>query len=216
MSLNPCGLSFHVGSQQRDIGQWDNAIAHCKYLFELCQKEKIYLSMINLGGGLPCNYLNSTLTLDTYCNEIKRFLKEDFGYNIPEIIMEPGRSLVGDSGTIVTEVILITQKNKLDLYKWVYVDIGLFGGLIETLGEAIKYPISCQRKGTLKEVILAGPTCDSMDILYQDFRYKLPASLKPGDTLFISSTGAYTTSYSSVGFNGFPPLKTVYINDNNN
>ena len=211
MGLDPYGLSFHVGSQQRDIGQWDNAIAKCKYLFEAAAQQGVQLKMINLGGGFPAKYLSPANDLETYANEILRFIKEDFGENHPEIIIEPGRSLVADAGIIVSEIVMISKKAKLNQYKWVYLDIGKFGGLIETLGEAIKYPIYTENTGYEEEVILAGPTCDSMDIMYENHKYSFPEDLQEGDRLFIFTTGAYTQSYSSVEFNGFPPLKVFVI-----
>jgi ornithine decarboxylase len=210
MKLCPWGISFHVGSQQRDIGQWDNAIAQCKYLFSALKQEGIQLKMINMGGGLPARYTKKTLSIRKYASEITRFLKEDFGNAMPHIVIEPGRSLVAEAGIILTEVVLVSKKSSTDLYKWVYLDIGKFNGLIETLDESIKYPIFSERRGPEREVILAGPTCDSVDILYENFKYKLPDNLKVGDKLYIASTGAYTKSYSSVEFNGFPPLK-MYI-----
>jgi len=210
MNVEPFGISFHVGSQQRDIGQWDNAIAQCRYLFDSLKEDKIELKMINLGGGLPAQYRTHTQSLKKYAEEITRFLKEDFGDNMPKIFIEPGRSLVAEAGVVVSEVVLISKKSKADLFPWVYLDIGKFNGLIETLNEAIKYPIICEKPGFLTETILAGPTCDSMDILYENFKYRLPEDITIGDKVFILAAGAYTKSYSSVEFNGFPPLK-MYI-----
>ncbi|MBI9097109.1 MAG: type III PLP-dependent enzyme [Spirochaetaceae bacterium] len=210
LELEPYGLSFHVGSQQRDIGEWDGAISTCTYIFQSAMEMGIKLKMINLGGGFPAKYLHPTPKLETYAREITRFLTEDFGDDIPEIIIEPGRSLAADAGIIITEVISTSYKSKYAPNKWVYIDIGMFGGLIETMGESIKFPIYSEKEGEAVDVILAGPTCDSMDILYEDFKYKLPDSINEGDKLYFFTTGAYTQSYSSVGFNGFPPLK-VYI-----
>jgi ornithine decarboxylase len=207
LGLIPYGISFHVGSQQRDVGKWDDAISQCRYLFESLKKEGIELKMINMGGGLPSRYISPTMGIGEYAKEITRFLNEDFPEGIPEILIEPGRSLVGDSGTIVAEVVLISKKARVSPYRWVYLDIGKFSGLIETLDEAIKYPIYTEAEGKETEVILAGPTCDSMDILYEDYKYNLPISLKEKDRVYILTTGAYTASYSSVYFNGFPPLK---------
>ncbi len=211
LNLIPFGISFHVGSQQRDIGQWDNAIAQCKYLFDSAKSAGINLKMINMGGGFPSNYLMPTHSLETYAKEIMRFLKEDFPDEFPEIIVEPGRSLVGDAGVIVSEVVMISRKSVMNQYEWVFLDVGKFGGLIETIDESIKYPIFSE-KGIIngsgvKDVILAGPTCDSADVLYEKYNYKLPKDIKEGDRVFILTTGAYTTTYCSVYFNGFPPLK---------
>jgi ornithine decarboxylase len=213
--LVPYGVSFHVGSQQRDIGQWDSALARCRYLFDALRTDRITLQAINLGGGFPAKYIQPTASTGEYARLIKRYLKEDFGDDELEIILEPGRSIAGDAGIIFSEVVLISQKSETQDVRWVYLDVGKFTGLIETLGEAIKYPIFVEGKDRAKKtspVILAGPTCDSCDILYEDFKYLLPDSLKEGDRVNIFSTGAYTTSYSSVNFNGFPPL-SVHIFD---
>jgi ornithine decarboxylase len=212
LGLEPYGLSFHVGSQQRDIGQWDTAISACTYLFNALKADQgIELRMINLGGGFPASYLQAAPKLDLYARAITQFLHADFGDNLPEIIVEPGRSLVADAGVIVTEVIMTSRKSTFSSYRWVYLDIGMFGGMIETMDELIKYPIFTEKKGREEEVILAGPTCDSMDILYEDFKYRMPDTLGPGDRVYIGTTGAYTQSYSSVEFNGFPPLKAFAI-----
>ena len=105
---------------------------------------------------------------------------------------------------------MISQKSTSNHYSWVYLDVGKFGGLIETINEAIKYPIFTEYEKNpenLKEVILAGPTCDSMDIMYEDFRYRFDKNIKEGDRIYILTAGAYTASYSSIEFNGIPPLK---------
>ena len=93
-----------------------------------------------------------------------------------------------------------------------YLDVGKFHGLIETLDEAIRYRILTPHDGgETAPAILAGPTCDSADILYEKADYRLPTALKAGDRVLILSTGAYTTTYSSVAFNGLPPLASVCI-----
>ncbi len=212
LGLEPYGISFHVGSQQRDIGAWDSAIAKVKWIFErLAEENGIHLKLVNLGGGFPANYMSRTNDLKTYASEITRFLNEDFDNNLPEIILEPGRSLVGNAGVLVSEVVLISRKDRTGLNRWVFTDIGKFGGLIETTDEAIKYPLYVEKKGELEEVVLAGPTCDSADILYENYKYELPLNLAMGDRMYWFSTGAYTTTYSAIEFNGFPPLKAYFI-----
>ena len=145
LGLEPWGVSFHVGSQQRDIGQWDDAIARCKYIFDAALEEGIELKMINLGGGYPANYVDPTFSFQEYSTEIQRFIFEDFGDHPPQLVMEPGRSLVADAGIIVAEVVNIATKAKNNLYKWVYLDVGKFNGLIETIDESIKFPIYFDR-----------------------------------------------------------------------
>ncbi|MBO4438820.1 MAG: type III PLP-dependent enzyme [Spirochaetaceae bacterium] len=215
LGLTPYGISFHVGSQQRDIGQWNDAIAKTKYLFESLEDEEgIRLSMINMGGGFPAHYIQPTNELKEYASEITRYLQDDFGDDVPMIILEPGRSLVGDSGILTSEIVLISRKNNTALERWVYIDAGKFNGLIETIDESIKYPVITEKDGGKEGLtIIAGPTCDSMDIIYETEKYKLPIDLKPGDKIYWLSTGAYTSTYASVAFNGFPPLKTYYMGE---
>jgi ornithine decarboxylase len=212
LGLNPHGLSFHVGSQQRDIGAWDAAIAKAKVIFErLKNEEGIVLKMLNIGGGFPANYITAANSVATYAEEIKRFLVEDFGDDMPQIILEPGRSLVGNAGILVSEVVLISIKARTALNRWVFTDVGKFSGLIETLDESIKYPIYVEKTGELSEVVIAGPTCDSADVLYENYKYGMPEDLEIGDRMYWLTTGAYTTSYSAVEFNGFPPLKSYFV-----
>ncbi|CAM5267922.1 ornithine decarboxylase OS=Stutzerimonas stutzeri OX=316 GN=CXK95_03565 PE=3 SV=1 [Stutzerimonas stutzeri] len=195
LGLVPYGLSFHVGSQQRDISVWDAAIAKVKVIFErLKEEDGIELKMINMGGGFPANYITRTNSLETYAEEIIRFLKEDFGDDLPEIILEPGRSLIANAGILVSEVVLVARKSRTAVERWVYVDVGKFSGLIETMDESIKFPIYTEKKGEVEEVVIAGPTCDSADIMYENYKYGLPLNLAIGDRLYWLSTGAYATA----------------------
>lgn len=211
LGLDPYGISFHVGSQQREIPAWDAAIAQVRSLFEQMEKEKIYLKAMNMGGGFPADYLIKSNPLSVYAEEINRYLGFHFGDSIPEIYLEPGRGLTGEAGILVSEIVLISKKSRTDLKRWVYTDVGIFNGLMETIDESIKYPIYTEKGGENGDVILAGPTCDSLDIIYEHFKYELPLSLEIGDRIYWISTGAYTASYSAVEFNGFPPLKTYYL-----
>lgn len=209
LGLVPHGISFHVGSQQRDVGQWSSALTTTGALFQWAEEHDIKMKLINMGGGFPSNYVDPTRTIKEYAADIYIFLANNFGEqkNWPEIIVEPGRSAAGDAGVIVSEVVNIAKKSLHDQYRWVFVDIGKFGGLIETLDEALKYPIYFQGKGPTEEVIIAGPTCDSMDILYEKYHYEMPTSTQIGERVYFLTCGAYTQSYSSIYFNGFPPLK---------
>ncbi len=215
LGLDPRGISFHVGSQQKDISAWDSAIGKVRFIADrLKEQADIDIRLINMGGGLPAHYYSKVHEIPKYGKGIQHYLEEDFGSGdeLPEIIIEPGRALVGDAGVLVSEVVLVARKSRDALNRWVFLDIGKFGGLIETLDESIRYPIYLETDaGEAEEVILAGPTCDSMDILYEDYKYALPLDLKPGDRIYWFSTGAYTTTYSSVEFNGFPPLKSYYV-----
>lgn len=212
LDLVPYGVSFHVGSQQRDIDVWGDAITKVKVIFERLKKEgDITLKMINMGGGFPANYIDPTNSLETYAEEISRFLRENFGEEIPEVIIEPGRSLVANAGILVSEVVLVARKSRTAVERWVFTDVGKFSGLIETTNESIKFPIWVECKGEVEDVVIAGPTCDSADIMYELYKYGLPLNLAAEDRLYWFSTGAYTTSYSSVEFNGFPSLRSYFL-----
>jgi ornithine decarboxylase len=168
--------------------------------------------MVNMGGGFPTRYLKDIPTAEAYGSAIFDALSKHFGNRIPETIIEPGRGMVGNAGVIKSEVVLISNKSANDNVRWVYLDIGKFGGLAETMDEAIRYDIKTPRDGADKTpCVLAGPTCDSADVLYEKNAYPMPVSLTIGDEIFIEGTGAYTTTYSAVAFNGFEPLKSYVI-----
>jgi ornithine decarboxylase len=212
LGLDPYGVSFHVGSQQTDLGQWDGAIGAVAQMFTLLAETDINLRMVNIGGGFPAQYRGAVSPVEQYALAVTDALTRHFGNHLPEIIVEPGRSLVGDAGVIHSEVVLISDKGDGDARRWVYLDVGKFNGLAETMDESIKYRIEVPgRSGPAGPVIIAGPTCDSADILYEKTEYKLPLALEVGDRVAILSTGAYTATYASVGFNGFPPLRTYCI-----
>jgi ornithine decarboxylase len=206
------GISFHVGSQQHNVEAWDRALSSTAAIFRACAERGIALAMVNLGGGFPAKYLRKTPKLESYGKAIFRALRKHFGNAIPETIIEPGRGLVGNAGVIESEVVLIAKRSAEDEVRWVYLDIGKFHGLAETIDESIRYPIRTPKdRDEMAPCIIAGPTCDSVDVLYEKNPYPLPISLAIGDKVLIEATGAYTTTYSSVGFNGYPPLRQYVI-----
>jgi ornithine decarboxylase len=212
LGLVPHGVSFHVGSQQRNQHAWDRALASAAAVFKDCGERGINLAMVNLGGGFPTKYLKNVPTVKTYGSAIFKALRKHFGNQIPETIIEPGRGMVGNAGLIEAEVVLISKKSEEDEVRWVYLDIGKFGGLAETMDESIRYPIRTPRDGdAMVPCVLAGPTCDSADVLYEKVPYMLPVSLEIGDRVLIEGTGAYTSTYAAVAFNGFAPLRTFHI-----
>jgi ornithine decarboxylase len=206
LGLLPWGLAFHVGSQQTDPTQWDPAVRTSRDVFCELARRGVHLSALNLGGGFPARYREAVPPFDTYATRIRESLRIHFGRRVPRIVIEPGRGLVGDAGVIETEVVLVARKGAPPDDTWVFVDVGRFGGLAETMDEMIRYRVSGPRRGPTQPVILAGPTCDSVDVLYERARCRLSRNLRIGDRLRIAGTGAYTVSYASVGFNGFPPL----------
>lgn len=212
LGLRPAGVSFHVGSQQTDPRQWEGAIRHAAGVFHACARQGHPLSLLNLGGGLPAHYATPVPDLEVYADVIEAALARHFGGARPQILVEPGRYLVGDAGLLRTEVLLIARRPAAEGPRWVYLDAGRYNGLPESLGERIRYRIRTPHDGRPCEpVILAGPTCDSADILYEKAACALPLDLAIGDRIDILSAGAYTTSYASVEFNGFPPVQAYCL-----
>ena len=212
LGLDPYGLSFHVGSQQLDTAAYEGAIGRVGMLFTDLRQAGVNLHMVNLGGGFPVRYREAVPTVDCFARAIMHAMTEHFGNDLPEILIEPGRSMVGDAGLVRAEVVLVSQRVPDDPTRWVYLDIGRFGGLAETEGESIKYRIATEHDGEATcPVCIAGPTCDGADILYERANYRLPVGLQHGETVDILSTGAYVTTYASQRFNGFAPLAEHYI-----
>jgi ornithine decarboxylase len=212
LGLDPYGLSFHVGSQQTTTRAYEVAIGKVAMLFTDLTEAGVNLRMMNLGGGFPIGYRDEVPEIDSFGDAIMRAMTGHFGNALPEMLIEPGRSVVGDAGLVAAEVVLVSRRDKDDPVRWVYLDIGRFGGLAETEGEAIKYRITTPHDGTeLGPVAIAGPTCDGADIMYEKSNYRLPLALRTGDRVGLLSAGAYTATYASQGFNGFAPLAEHYL-----
>ena len=211
LGLNPVGFSFHVGSQTRQAAMWAPTLDVFAEIWAEARAKGHDLSVLNIGGGFPAFYGEEIQAPTDYAAAVMDMVEARF----PEartIMAEPGRGMVADAGVIVSEVLLVSRKSERDLHRWVYLDIGRFSGLAETEGEAIRYQFETPRDADPHgPCIMAGPSCDSADVLYEKRPVSLPLTLKAGDRVLIRNTGAYTSTYSSVWFNGFPPLAVVVI-----
>lgn len=206
------GVSFHVGSQQGSPSAWDDALRTTAEVFAEARAHGAEPRFVNLGGGFPAHYVDQVPAIAVYGAAIMDSVERWFGGEGIELMAEPGRYLVADAGLLRTEVVLVSERSVGDGRRWVYVDCGKFGGLAETMDEAIRYRLRTPHDGTpTVAAVLAGPTCDSADVLYDKAAYRVPAALAEGDRIDVLSAGAYTTTYASVGFNGFPPLTTYVI-----
>ena len=212
LGLDIAGISFHAGSQLREPRMWAMALDAAHELWTEAAEAGHALRIVNIGGGFPAFYGQPLPATGDYAAEVMRMVRARFGTEV-QVMAEPGRGLVAEAGVIVAEVVLAAKKDQDDLVRWVFLDIGKFSGLAETIDEAIRYQFETRHGDEATgPCILAGPSCDSADVLYEKRPVQLPLALEAGDKVRILCTGAYTTSYSSVGFNGFPPLDAVFLN----
>ncbi|SFS13730.1 type III PLP-dependent enzyme [Yoonia litorea] len=211
LGLTPVGFSFHVGSQTRQASMWAPTLDVFAKIWADARTAGHDLSLLNIGGGFPAFYGEEIEAPTAYASQVIAMVEARFP-EARKIMAEPGRGMVAEAGVIVSEVMLVSRKSERDLHRWVYLDIGRFSGLAETEGEAIRYQFETPRDADQHgPCIMAGPSCDSADVLYEKRPVSLPLTLKSGDRVLIRNTGAYTSTYSSVGFNGFPPLDVVVI-----
>lgn len=208
--LNPMGLAFHVGSQSENVHTWVAAIEKCGELISKLKAVGIEIEMLNMGGGFPAVYTDRIESIKDMAKVINKTLDD----HIPDtvrIVAEPGRAISATSSVIVTSVIGRENRGSSD---WVFIDMGVFQGLMEPLEISDwKYPIFTdygnKAEAFSKSFVLTGPTCDAYDTIGLD--YSLPSNIKTGDKIYIGSAGAYTLEYAS-NFNGFNPPKNLFIN----
>ncbi|MEN3042952.1 MAG: type III PLP-dependent enzyme [Fervidobacterium sp.] len=204
--LNPIGLSFHVGSQNYNPENWRIAIREASIVFEEARQFGIEMKMINTGGGMPVLYTREIPKISEIAKVINEAVEEYLGNDVT-VIVEPGRSMVGNAGIMITKVILRSKKADEN---WLYLDAGVFHGLTETI-QNIRYRITVDSKENeeLEKFVLAGPTCDSVDVMYYDAM--LPKSTTLGDIVYFHTAGAYTTEYGT-SFNGIASPTIVFEN----
>jgi ornithine decarboxylase len=198
--LDPCGITFHIGSQCTNPDAWAEALRKSAVLWSLAMSKGMEVFSLNIGGGFPIRYTRPVPTIKEVTAVIKDTLMEVFPKGI-ELIVEPGRFIVGEAGLLITKVI---GKAMRDGQKWLYLDVGVFNGLMETVG-GIKYPFSVSKEGQLGKFVLAGPSCDGFDVISEEVELPEP---QIGDRVYIKSAGAYTTAYAS-NFCGFSTPKTI-------
>ncbi len=200
--LNPVGITFHVGSQCTNIYNWNTALDKARQLWEMAEGRGIGLRMLNIGGGYPIRYTKTVVDVETIDKKIDAVLSQKFPREI-DIFIEPGRAVIGDAGVFVSTVI---GKARRGDENWLYIDVGVFNGLMESVG-GIKYTYTVGSRSEPKRWTIAGPSCDSFDVI--DREVELPEP-EVGNRLLILSSGAYTVSYASE-FNGFAIPKNILI-----
>lgn len=202
LGLKPYGLTFHVGSQNSDPLAWVRALERLRPLFESLNRKGLPLACINIGGGFPSQFNQPVPAVEEIAREILNRWQDWFSSQT-QLWVEPGRGLVGDAGVMVTTVINRARRNGQE---WLYVDAGVFHGLIEGL-EMFHFPyniLSEKQDEKLVAYTISGPTCDSADVIRSEVY--LPASLTLGDRLYIFPAGAYTNSLEHYNGISFAPV----------
>ncbi|MEV4636557.1 GNAT family N-acetyltransferase [Actinoplanes sp. NPDC049548] len=214
LGLNPAGLSVHVGSQQMTVGAWERAVGALTAALTQLRSRGIHLDFVNLGGGLPAQgYLDRsgaplrppTAGIFAAIRTGMRRLRDASGEAL-DFIVEPGRYLVADHGAIRAHVVRLTVRRQ----PWLYLSCGRFNGLYES--DQLRYRLEFPGRIGSRTVpaVVAGPTCDSDDT-FGGAPVPVPADAASGDPVWIRSAGAYASSYTTLGFNGFDPLPCVAV-----
>ncbi|MFZ9709372.1 MAG: type III PLP-dependent enzyme [Steroidobacteraceae bacterium] len=205
LGLRLRGLSFHVGSQAPDPGKHVEAIRVCAKLLADCRRAKLGpCDMLDIGGGFPIDYSSRAPSIGYFCAPIRAALAE-----LPKrvrIIAEPGRYIAGPAAIGVASVM---GRARREGRWWYYLDDGLYGSYSGQLFDHARYPLeSLRRTGPREPAVLAGPTCDSIDVIAENL--SLP-HLEVGDLIVGRAMGAYTWASASE-FNFFPRATVVSVN----
>lgn len=196
------GVTFHVGSQCRNPENWRAGMESAKRVFRSMKLKGLRPRLLNLGGGYPVRHTKPIPSIEVIGEVVNRGLAA-FGPEV-RVMAEPGRFLVSDAAWFVCQVVGTTTRGGK---RWAYLDAGMFGGIIETT-EGLQYDVVTERHGKLVPYTVAGPTCDSVDVVMRD--QLLPDDLQADDFAYIPNAGAYTTAYAS-NFNGFPLPEVRFV-----
>lgn len=201
------GISFHVGTQTTDPKKYAKAISYCAYLIKAADTK---IDSLNIGGGFPVSYEGDRRIpgIVDYMNMVRAALSDN-GLSGLSLLAEPGRVLAAQGAKLVARV----ELRKGDL---LYINDGVYGGLFDAAKwVGTRYPvkaISCDRpfNGPVQNFRLAGPTCDSLDLMEGPFT--LPADIGIGDWIVFDNVGAYSQTLRS-DFNGFAHADVICINE---
>ena len=202
MGLKPAGVSFHVGSQCTRLENYIEASEIAAIIARDARLKQLPFEIVDIGGGFPIRHFDHEEDpFDRLAPVLAKELDRLFDPSI-RIIAEPGRFLVGPAATLLTSVIgKAIRENK----HWYYLDDGLYGSLSGQVFDHCKYQFKYVRGGPTQLSTLAGPTCDSFDIIA---RGEEVPELKLGDLVYVENIGAYSIA-SATTFNGMPLAKVV-------
>ena len=210
--LIPRGISFHVGSQCLDPDRYIDALETTRRIFDAAHSAGLDLDLVDIGGGFPVRYIDEQIDIPGLCRTIVDNYRRLFG-DTCRLVAEPGRAIVGDAVILVTKVI---SESVRDGRNWLYFDDGTYGSFLEVLLYQMRFPWRTNTAGPVHDYVLAGPTCDCIDVFSRDADGRICTVALPemhlDDLLIAGSMGAYSFS-ESTRFNGFEPPEFVFIDD---
>lgn len=202
------GLSFHVGSQCLHPKDYDKMLQAARKVWDYCVSKGCDMQVIDIGGGFPAPYRDPIISLHNFASAVYGYLEDHFGDTGARYVAEPGRGLSARSATLITKVL---GKNERSGETWYFLDDGLYGCFSGIVFDHMDYELMHENKGILpdKTCIIAGPTCDSSDIVSRH-GHPLP-EMEIGDLILVPSMGAYTRVTAAALFNGLEPAKVLVI-----
>jgi len=204
LGLRPAGVSFHVGSQCTRVENYIEALETAAIIVRDARLKQVPCGIVDIGGGFPIRHFDDEDDpFDPAAGVIAREIDRLFDANV-RLIAEPGRFIAGPAGTLVMRVVgKAIRENK----HWYYLDDGVYGALSGIVFDHAKYQFKVARNGRTQLSTLAGPTCDSLDIIARG--EELP-ELELGDIVYAENAGAYSLA-SATNFNGLEPAKAVLV-----
>jgi ornithine decarboxylase len=204
LGLVPMGVSFHVGSQSKNVETYLQALDISADIFEEAKENGMPLKIVDIGGGFPIQHFDNEvgINFERMAFQIKKHMDNLFDKNV-KFIAEPGRFLIGPAGILVTQVIGRTFRNNKNYY---YINDGIYGDFSGMVFDHCRYEFKTLRRGQTFLSTLAGPTCDSFDTL--SLNEEIP-ELYVGDVVYVKNIGAYSCASAVSGFNGFSPAKII-------
>ncbi len=194
LGLRVRGIAFHVGSQTINPTPYFETLKIVRRLFNVAAGEGLYFDLLDIGGGFPIAYRQPIMAAESFFQPIRSTLENYFPST--EIISEPGRFVVGDACYLVARVVGKAVRKGM---RWYYIDDGLYGSFSGKVYDHADYPIHPLKEGEGKPSVIAGPTCDSFDVVYREV---ILPEMEVGDYMVFKSMGAYTLASAS-NFNGF-------------
>ncbi len=206
LGLAPVGLSFHVGSQSKNVEIYLQALEISAAIFREAKAHDLPLKILDIGGGFPIPHFDGEIgvNFERMAAQIRKQIRHLKFDKKVHFIAEPGRFFVGPSGMLVTQVVGRTFRNNMNYY---YLNDGVYQDFSGIVFDHCKYEFKTLRRGQKFLSALAGPTCDSFDTLATDA--EVP-ELYLNDVVYVKNIGAYSSASAVPNFNGFPPAKVIF------